>query len=111
LTLSGRQVEADVVDLTVRVMSMGTLHRSIAVSGAIAAAGAAMIHGTVACTLRRKAAAQGEFIRLGHPGGTIDVGAQIEKRDGVPLYVEASIGRTARRLMEGYVLVPEKHFH
>ena len=49
-------------------------------------------------------------MRLGHPGGTIDVSAKIEKRGDAPFYVEAAIGRTARRLMEGYVLVPEKHF-
>jgi 2-methylaconitate cis-trans-isomerase PrpF len=51
--LSGQHVEAEDVDLTVRIMSMGTLHRSIAVSGAIAAAGAAMIDGTVAFKLRQ----------------------------------------------------------
>jgi 2-methylaconitate cis-trans-isomerase PrpF len=91
-------------------MSMGTLHRSIAVSGAIAAAGAAMIDGTVAFKLRHMATTEGEFMRLGHPGGTIDVSAKIEKRGDAPFYVEATIGRTARRLMEGYVLVPEKHY-
>ncbi|UCD90617.1 MAG: hypothetical protein JSW04_04090, partial [Desulfobacterales bacterium] len=105
-----RPVQADDMDLTIRIMSMGTLHRSVAVSGAIAAAGAAMIEGTVAFNLRRKQAIEGEFIHLGHPGGTIDVGAKIEKRNDAPVYVEAALGRTARRLMEGYVLVPEKHF-
>ena len=111
VTLSGQHVEADDVDLTVRIMSMGTLHRSVAVSGAIAAAGAVMIEGTVAFNLRRNESIEEEFIRLGHPGGVIDVGAKIEKRGDDPFYVEAAVGRTARRLMEGYVLVPEKHFH
>lgn len=110
VTLGGRRLKADDIDLTIRIMSMGTLHRSVAVSGAIAAAGAAMIEGTVAFKLRRKEAIEEEFFRLGHPGGTIDVRANIEKRGDAPYYVEAAIGRTARRLMEGYVLVPEKHF-
>ncbi len=109
--LSGQHVEAEDVDLTVRIMSMGTLHRSVAVSGAIAAAGAAMIDGTVAFKLRHKATTDGEFMRLGHPGGTIDVSAKIEKKGDAPFYVEAAIGRTARRLMEGHVLVPQRCFN
>ncbi len=111
LTLSGRHVKADSTDLTVRIMSMGTLHRSVAVSGAIAAAGAAMIDGTVAYKLRHKTTTEGEFMRLGHPGGTIDVIAKIEKKGDAPFYVEAAIGRTARRLMEGHVLVPQRYFN
>jgi len=69
------------------------------------------IEGMVAFKLRRKEAIEEEFIRLGHPGGTIDVGAKIEKRGDAPYYVEATIGRTARRLMEGYVLVSERYFN
>ena len=110
VTLSGRQVQAEAIDLIVRIMSMGTLHRSIAISGAIATAGAAMIEGTVAFKLKGKTSAGGTIINLGHPGGIVDVGAKIESREGKPHYVEAAVGRTARRLMEGYVLVPEKCF-
>ena len=40
----------------------------------------------------------------------IDVGAVIEKTNGTYHYREAVLGRTARRLMEGSVLVPEKYF-
>jgi hypothetical protein len=50
------------------------------------------------------------MIRLGHPGGTIEIGAVVEKSGGACIYREAVLGRTARRLMEGYVLVPSKHF-
>jgi 2-methylaconitate cis-trans-isomerase PrpF len=107
--LGGRQVQAEAIDLTVRIMSMGTLHRSIAISGAIATAGASMIEGTVACNLKSKTGVGKTIINLGHPGGIVDVGAKIEMRAGEPHYVEAEVGRTARRLMEGYVLVPEKY--
>jgi 2-methylaconitate cis-trans-isomerase PrpF len=106
--LSGQQVRAEAIDLTVRIMSMGTLHRSIAISGAIATAGAAMIEGTVAYKLRGKKGSDETQINLGHPGGIVDVGAKIEIIAGKPQYVEAAVGRTARRLMEGYVLVPKK---
>ncbi|MBW2704998.1 MAG: 3-methylitaconate isomerase [Deltaproteobacteria bacterium] len=107
---SGQEVSADAIDLTVRIMSMGTLHGSIAVSVAIATAGAVMIPGTVPFNLKGTAVAKGAVIHLGHPGGIVDVGATIEMRSGEPHYVEAAVGRTARRLMEGYVLVPERCF-
>ena len=45
-------------------------------------------------------------IRLGHPGGVFPVNTKIEKRGDSYEYLEAEIGRTARRLMEGYVFVP-----
>ena len=42
--------------------------------------------------------------------GTIEIGAVIEETDGTYHFREAVLGRTARRLMEGSVLVPEKYF-
>jgi 2-methylaconitate cis-trans-isomerase PrpF len=108
--LSGRAVEAREVDLLARMMSMGTLHRSYAVSGAVATAGAAMIPGTVVGELLAENVRSKDLLRIGHPGGIIDVGAVIESRAGEYIYREAVLGRTARRLMEGNVLVPERHF-
>jgi hypothetical protein len=50
------------------------------------------------------------MIRLGHPSGTIEIGAVMEKSGNAYIYREAALGRTARRLMEGRVLVPAKYF-
>jgi 2-methylaconitate cis-trans-isomerase PrpF len=49
------------------------------------------------------------MIRLGHPGGTIEIGAIVDKSGPASIYREAVLGRTARRLMEGHVLVPATH--
>jgi hypothetical protein len=108
--LSGRAIEPQEVGLLARMMSMGTLHRSYAVSGAVATAGAAMIPGTVVSDLLPETARGRDLLRIGHPGGTIEVGAVIESRSGECIYKEAVLGRTARRLMEGAVLVPERWF-
>ena len=108
--LSGRTIEAREVDLLARMMSMGTLHRSYAVSGAVATAGAAMIPGTVVNDLLPENARGRVLLRIGHPGGAIDVGAVIESHAGECIYREAVLGRTARRLMEGRVLVPAHCF-
>lgn len=106
-TTGGRRLAAGEMDLAARAMSMGTLHRSIAVSGAGALAGAAMIPGTVAYDLLADAARRGGMLRIGHPGGVIEVGAAVEVRGDRIHYKEAVLGRTARRLMDGRVLVPE----
>lgn len=110
-TATGGQKIADRdIDITARIMSMGTLHRSFAVSGGISTAGAAMIPGTVAWDLLKTDARQKDLLSIGHPGGIIDVGADVERDGDSCVYREAVVGRTARRLMEGYVLVPETYF-
>lgn len=108
-TLGGKAVDAAAVDLVGRMMSMGTLHRSFAVTGAVATAGAARIPGTVVYDLISPEAIKKEVIRLGHSGGIMEVGAVVEETKGNFNYKETILGRTARRLMEGYVLVPEKY--
>ena len=109
-SLGGKVVDAAEVDLVARIMSMGTLHKSFAVTGAIPTAGAAKVPGTVVHDLIPPGSRKKDLIRIGHPGGIIEVGAIVKKnRDGF-YYQEALLGRTARRLMEGYVLVPEKCF-
>jgi 2-methylaconitate cis-trans-isomerase PrpF len=103
----GQAVAAGDIDITARIMSMGTLHRSYAVSGGIATAGAATIPDTVAYDLMTAAARRQDLLRIGHPGGIIDVGAVIDMAGEKCVYREAVIGRSARRLMEGHVMVPE----
>ncbi|MCU0592108.1 MAG: 3-methylitaconate isomerase [Desulfobacterales bacterium] len=110
LALNGRQIESGDVDLLARMMSMGNLHRTYAVSGAVAAAGAAMIPGTIVNDLLSEKARGRDLLRIGHPGGVIEVGAVIESRADEVTYREAVLGRTSRRLMEGSVLVSEHCF-
>ena len=69
-----------------------------------------MVAGTVVHDLLKPEARGKEMLKIGHPGGIIEVGAVMEKINGEIRYREAVLGRTARRLMEGYVLVPEKIF-
>jgi 2-methylaconitate cis-trans-isomerase PrpF len=109
-TLDGAEIDAGQIDLVARIMSMGTLHKSFAVSGAISTVGAAKIPGTVVHDLLKPEALKNEMLKVGHPGGIIEVGAVVEGKDDGFYYKEAALGRTARRLMEGSVLVPEKYF-
>jgi 2-methylaconitate cis-trans-isomerase PrpF len=109
-TTGGQEIRAAEVDIVARIMSMGTLHRSYAVSGGISTVGAAMIPGTVAYDLVSDESRTKDLLKIGHPGGIIDIGAVIEKDGNEYVYKEAAVGRTARRLMEGAVFVAEKLF-
>lgn len=110
-TLDGKMIRSNQIDLVARVMSMGALHKALAVSCAIAAAGAAAVDGTIMGSILDPAQSGQDQFRIGHPGGVFEVRARIQK-DGMDYkYVEASFGRTARRLMEGYVLVPARCFN
>ncbi len=104
------QIDAEHFDLLARVMSMGTLHKSMAVSCPMAIAGAAAIEGTTVYDIIGRSAVGKELLKIGHPSGIFDVEAAVEKQEDAYLLKEAAYGRTARRLMEGSVLVPEKVF-
>ena len=108
--VTGRIVRKEEIHLTARIMSMGTLHKSFALTGAICTAGAARMEGTILQSLLDKNHWEGKEIRIGHPGGIIPVGAEVNKKDPHYEYKEAVVGRTARRLMDGYVYVPERFF-
>jgi len=109
-TVGGQLITATDIDLVARIMSMGKLHKAFALTGAICAAGAAKIEGTVVNQVMSKTSLLKEEVRVGHPSGIIPIKPVMEKKEGDFYYVEAVAGRTARRLMEGYVLIPEKFF-
>jgi 2-methylaconitate cis-trans-isomerase PrpF len=109
--VTGKNISGDEIDIVGRIMSMGTLHKAYAATGAICTAGAAKIEGTVPHEMLGKGALEVNEIHLGHPGGIIQIGAEVEKKGSGFEYKEAVLGRTARRLMDGYVYVPERYFH
>ncbi len=107
-TVTGSIAKKNQMDLVGRIMSMGALHKAYAGTGAICTAGAAKIEGTLVNEMVKDSDKK-ENIRIGHPGGVIEIGAQVKKMGNTYEYLEAIVGRTARRLMEGYVCIPEKY--
>ncbi len=103
---SGRAVDANAMDVVGRIMSMGRLHRSYALTGAICTAVASLIEGTLVHTVTRPAPGTERTVRIGHPAGVIEAGAQVARRDGAWVAEKVVTRRTARRLMEGSALVP-----
>jgi hypothetical protein len=105
-TLAGTTVEADAVDLVARIVSMGKVHRAFALTGAMCLAVSARIPGTVAREAGGLDEAAGD-VRIGHPSGILTIAAAIGSAPGgAPVARTVTVYRTARRLMEGFVLVP-----
>ncbi|MEQ8259539.1 MAG: 2-methylaconitate cis-trans isomerase PrpF [Alcanivorax sp.] len=105
---SGKPVAAADVDLLVRALSMGKLHHAMMGTAAVAIGTAAAIPGT----LVNLAAGGGErdAVRFGHPSGTLRVGGEAHQKDGEWVVTKASMSRSARILMEGWVRVPGDAF-
>jgi len=101
---SGKAVTTRDVDLLVRALSMGKLHHAMMGTAAVAIGTAAAIPGT----LVNLAAGGGErtAVRFGHPSGTLRVGAEAVQEHGEWQVKKASMSRSARVLMEGWVRVP-----
>jgi probable AcnD-accessory protein PrpF len=105
---SGKQVEADQVDLLVRALSMGKLHHAMMGTAAVAIGTAAAIPGT----LVNLAAGGGDRkeVTFGHPSGTLKVGAEASQVEGQWTVDKAIMSRSARILMEGWVRIPGDTF-
>jgi probable AcnD-accessory protein PrpF len=103
---NGKPVAAASIDLLARIISMGKLHHAMTGTGAVAIATAAAIPGTLVQRLMR-AGTPGR-IRFGHPSGILSVGAEAHAEGAHWVVSKALMSRSARRLMEGWVRVPEK---
>lgn len=115
--LSGEPIRAEAQDLTVRMVSMGRIHRAVTSTGALCMAAAAAVPETLTHRLRRVAAvgrestagtdtAPAPALRIGHPSGVTPVSADVCRRpDGAWDARTVSVFRTARILMRGEVAV------
>ncbi len=107
LDLSGNEVAADAVDVVALVISMGKAHRAIALTAAMCLAVAASVPGTVVAEVTRSLG-PGQDVRIGHPSGVLPIGATVERGPNGYYAVQTRVYRTARRLMEGWIRVPER---
>ncbi len=108
ISSSGKEINADDIDLNVRALSMGLLHHAMMGTAAVAIGTAAAIPGT----LVNSAAGGGALasVRFGHPSGTLKVGAVAKQQDGEWSVEKVIMSRSARVLMEGSVRIPADAF-
>ena len=94
----GRMVEAQAVDINVRLMSAMLMHKSYMGAGAVCTSAAAAIPGTIVHELCAK---HEGTIRIGHPAGVMESDVVVAHENGRVRIVSGSFARTARRIMEG----------
>ncbi|MBS7542809.1 2-methylaconitate cis-trans isomerase PrpF family protein [Ancylobacter oerskovii] len=106
-TLSGKVLSASSFHILARMISAGQPHKASPLTGAMCLAIAMRLPGTIAAELARLPSDPDADLIVAHPSGLLPVAARL-REDGAPHAEEAVVYRTARRLMQGSVLVPRK---
>ena len=104
-TLTGESLNADSCDVTIRMISIGQPHRAVPLTGAMCLAVAARLPGSIVARVTRPPATLDAPIRIAQPSGLTVVAAAVRRKSDGWFAEHATVYRTARRLMEGYVFV------
>jgi len=99
-------IKKENINFVSRIMSMQKLHKAYAVTGAICTAVAAKIEGTIVNEVFESK--NSKEITFAHPLGTISVEIKVEKKKEKIFLEKAAIGRTARRIMDGFAYIPDR---
>ena len=119
--LDGTTLPADQMDIAVRMISMGQPHRAVPLTGGMCLAAAAHLPDSLVHRACRADSRPGKnsddgsgdgsngtaSLRLGTPSGAIPIGAVVRGTGANVAVDRITTYRTARRLMEGHVLLPE----
>jgi 2-methylaconitate cis-trans-isomerase PrpF len=106
--ISGQDVTEDEVDLVSRLMFMQQSHKTYAGTSTVCTGVAARLSGTVVHEVSRMQTRNAVTVRIGHPAGVIETETKLSRAPEGWTVQRATLGRTARRIMEGYVFVPEQ---
>jgi 2-methylaconitate cis-trans-isomerase PrpF len=106
----GTRVKADEIDFVSRGFFMQEMHKTYAGTGTVCTGAAAMIEGTLVNRVCSARARKTGSVRIGHPSGIISIEVDVEKTEKGFHLKKAAFGRTSRRIMEGFVYVPESLF-
>ena len=105
-SIGGAEIAAERIDVLARFLSMGKPLAAFTDDGSIALAAAAALPGSVVGEVARTL--PGVPTRIGHPSGTLTVGAELSQADGRWRFDKAVLSRSARRLMSGWVHLPSR---
>lgn len=103
--VSGQKIRAEDVDVVVRMIFMGKMHKTFAASMINCCGAAARIPGTVVNEAANPNITETGRVRLGHPAGIAEVEVTVAEQDGKVFFPRIVVPRTARRLLEGYAFV------
>jgi 2-methylaconitate cis-trans-isomerase PrpF len=106
---TGKEIKEKDVDFVSRLLFMGWTHKTYPITGTVATGVAARIPGTIINEMLPKRAAKKE-VEIGHPAGKVSIEAEVAKNGKQFEIRKAVVGRTARRIMEGYTFVRRSAF-
>ena len=96
-------VKAEESDFLSRVMFMQQMHKTYAGTSTVCTGVASRIPGTIVNQVCRPESLSNPEVRFGHPAGVIQTEATVELEGNEFVAKRATLGRTARRIMEGQV--------
>ena len=103
--LNDIKVEADNIDLVSRLAFMQRMHKAYPITGTVCTGAAARIPGSIVWDQMRKSSRKNGVLKIGHPGGIIDVEAIAYDEENKIEMKKIGVYRTARRIMDGNVYV------
>lgn len=98
--MDGNQVKAEDMDITCRMISVGSMHKAYPMTYAVGTGAAAMIPGTIVSEIAGDLTGH-TSVRLGHASGAMEV---LVDMDGDEVR-KAGVVRTARRIMDGNIYI------
>jgi 2-methylaconitate cis-trans-isomerase PrpF len=101
--IGSNTVKAGDVDLVSRLMFMQQMHKTYAGTSTVCTGVASRITGTIVHEMTRPETLDRDVVRIGHPAGIIGTETRVELNGNNYAVRRATLGRTARRIMEGYV--------
>jgi 2-methylaconitate cis-trans-isomerase PrpF len=107
----GRFVKADDADVVIRMLSMGRFHHALPGTGGVAAGAAALVPETTVARLVAELRASDQVagattVRIGNGAGVVPLAIKLAGSGDAVVVEQVTVWRSARRLMEGGVLVP-----
>lgn len=108
---TGKLVNENSMDLSIRLLFMQKMHKTYPVTGTICTVAAAMIPGTIANQVARRGIIEKGELRIGHPAGVIISEGKVDNENGAFVLRKATADRTARCLMKGYAYIPKNIFN
>ena len=105
--IGGGMVQEDEVDLVSRLMFMQQAHKTYAGTSTVCTGVASLLPGTLVHEASRRIGHNRGTLRIGHPAGVIETESDVERSGEGWQVRRATLGRTARRILEGYAFVPD----
>lgn len=103
--LSNRTVKAEESDFLSRLMFMQQTHKTYAGTSTVCTGIASKLPGSIVYAACRSEARDRMQVRIGHPAGVIETESVVKLNGNDYQVKRATLGRTARRIMEGTVYI------